>query len=160
MRIPQPVTPFRVSPQPVQSLRSGRGGKINVLYIRCLDGRVHEAFKLWALAEGGVREVHPSARVKLLDDFREDNFHTHFFNARQFHIPFLSRRSVIMSVEFLNAARENQQVGIRVATWTENIFFQSWVPYPTMIPHTVSTIKRRAYDVPVTPPRSRIVIQS
>ena len=56
-----------------------------------------------------------------------------------------------MRVEFLDAARATQQVGSRVTTWTENICVHSWGPYPTLIPHNVSTIKRRAYDVPVTP---------
>ena len=56
-----------------------------------------------------------------------------------------------MSVEFLDHACVTQQVGSRVATWTENIFVHSSGPYPTMIPHTVYTIKRRAYNVPVTP---------
>ena len=74
MRILKPIIPFRAPPQPVQLLRSGRGGKIDVLYIRCLNGRVPEAFELWDLSEDGVRKVHPSSRVKLLDDFREDDF--------------------------------------------------------------------------------------
>ena len=56
-----------------------------------------------------------------------------------------------MSVKFLNDAYATQQVGSRVASWTENIFFQSWVPYTTMIPHAISTTKRRAYNVHVTP---------
>ena len=140
MRIPQPAISFVVPPHPVQALRSGRGGKIDVPYIRCLDGWVPEDFVLWALAEDRVCDVHSSARVKLLDYFREDNFHTHFFNARQFHISFLGRRSVNTSVEFLDAACATQQVGSRVATWTENIFVHSWGPYPNMILHTVSTI--------------------
>ena len=55
-----------------------------------------------------------------------------------------------MSVRFLDVARTTQQVRNRVASWTENIFVRSWGTYPTMIPHTVSTIKRRAYNVPVT----------
>ena len=83
IRITQPVIPFRVPLQPVQALRSGRGGEINVPYICCLDSRVPEAYELWALAEDGVREVHSYARVRVLDDFREDTFHTHFFNVRK-----------------------------------------------------------------------------
>ena len=103
-----------------------------------------KAFELWALADDRVSEVHLSARFKLLDDFREDNFHTHFFNARRFQIPFLGHRSVNMSVEFLDAASATDQVGSRVATWTENIFVHSRGPYPTIIIHTVSTIKQHA----------------
>ena len=158
MCIPQSAILFVVPLQPVQALRSGRGGKIDVPYIRCLNGRVPEDFELWALAEDGVFEVQPSARVKLLDDFREDTFHTHFFNARRFQIPFLGRRSVNTSAEFLDAARATQLVGSCVASWTENIFVYYWVLYPSMIPHTVSTIKRRAYNFTVTP--HALILQS
>ena len=56
-----------------------------------------------------------------------------------------------MSVKLLDVVRTTQQVGSRVASWTKNLFVHSWVPYPTMIPPTVSTITRRAYNVPVTP---------
>ena len=56
-----------------------------------------------------------------------------------------------MSFEFLYAARATQQVESCVSSWTKNIFVHSWGPYPTMITHTVSTITRRAYNVPVTP---------
>ena len=55
MCLPQPVIPFRVPLQPVQALCSGRGGEIDVPYIRCLDVRVPKAFEIWALAEDGVR---------------------------------------------------------------------------------------------------------
>ena len=151
MHIPHPDIPFVVCLHPVQALCSGRGGESNVTCIRCLSGWVPKAFELWALSENRVREVHPSARVKLLDNFRENIFHTHFFNARRFQIPFLGHRSVNMSVEFLDGARATQQVGSRVATWTENIFVHSCGPYPNMIPHTFSTIKRRVFNVPVTP---------
>ena len=110
MRIPQPVTPFHDPPQPVQALRSGRGGKIDIPYIRCLDGWVPEAYELWDLTEDGVFEVHPSARVRLLDYFREDTFHTHFFNARRFQIPFLGRRALNESVEFFDVVRTTHHV--------------------------------------------------
>ena len=127
MRIPQPAIPFVVPPNPVQALCSGRGGEIDVPYICCLGGRVPEAFELWAFDEDVVREVHPYARVKLLDDFREDTFYSHFFNARRIQIPFLGRRSVNMSVEFLDAPRATQKVGSSIATWTENILL-----FPTL----------------------------
>ena len=57
MRIPQPVISLRVPLQPVQALRSGRGGQIDVPYIRCLDGRMLEAYELWALVEYVVLKV-------------------------------------------------------------------------------------------------------
>ena len=149
--IPQPATPFVIPPRPVKALRFGRGGEIDVPYIRCLDGWVPESFELWAFAEDEIREIHTSARIKLIDDFVGDNFNTHFFNVRTFQIPFLGRRSVNMSVEFFDAARATQQFRSCVTSWTENIFFHSWGPYPTMIHHTVSNITRRACDVTVTP---------
>ena len=96
--IPQPIIPFRAPPQLLTVLRSGSGDKIEVPYIRCLNGRVPECYDLWALAEDGVREVHPYTRVRLLSEFREDTFHTHFFNSRRFQIPFLGRRAVKKSV--------------------------------------------------------------
>ena len=54
MRLPQPIAPFRAPPQLVQVLRSGKGDKIDVTYIRCLEGRVPEAYEFWALAEERV----------------------------------------------------------------------------------------------------------
>ena len=81
MRIPQPIIPLCAPPQTVTVLFSGRGDKIEVLYIHCIDDRVPGCYELWALAEDGVREVHQSARVRLLSEFREDTFHTHFFNS-------------------------------------------------------------------------------
>ena len=61
MRVPQPVISLRVHQQPIQALRSCGGGEIDVPCIRCLDGRVPEAYEIWALTEDGVCEVHPSA---------------------------------------------------------------------------------------------------
>ena len=102
MRIPQPTIPFSAPLQPIQVLRSGRGVKINVLYIFCLDGRLPEAYGLWDISEDIVREVHPYTRFRLLSKLREDTFHTHFFNLQQLQIPFLGCRAVNKSVEFLN----------------------------------------------------------
>ena len=70
MRIPQTIIPVRAPPQPVTVLCSGSNDKIEVPYIRCLDGRVPECYELWALAEDGVREVHPYARIGLFSEFR------------------------------------------------------------------------------------------
>ena len=148
--VPHPIVPFRAPPQPVQVLRSGRGGEINVPYIRCLSGWVPVDYELWALAEDGVCEVHPYTRVELLSNFREDTSHTHFFNARQFQIPFLGCRAVNESVEFLDVARTNQHVRSCVASWNKNIFVHSWGLYPSIIPPNFSTITRRAYNLPVT----------
>ena len=81
MHVPQPIITFRVPPQTVQALSFGGGGEIDVPCIRCLNGQVPESYELWAVAEGGFREVYLYDRVELLSDFREDTFHTHFFNA-------------------------------------------------------------------------------
>ena len=82
MRITKPIIPVRAPPQPIAVLWSGSADALKVPYIRCLNGRVPEEFEVWDLVEDGVREVHPYARVRLLSEFREDTFHTHFFNAR------------------------------------------------------------------------------
>ena len=110
MRIPLPIIPFCAPPQPVTVLRSGNGDKIKVPYICCLDGWVPECYELWALAEEGVCKVHPYARVRLLSEFREDTFHTHFFNSRQLQIPFLGRRAVNDTVEFLDIVLTTQHI--------------------------------------------------
>ena len=69
--------------QPVTVLWSGSADALEVMYIRCLKDQVPEAFEVWALAEYGVCEVHPYARVKFQSDFREDAFLNFFFNARR-----------------------------------------------------------------------------
>ena len=74
MRIPQPIIHVRAPPQPVTVLWSGSADALEVPYIHCLNGWMPEAFEVWALAEDGVREVHPYARVKLQSEFREDTF--------------------------------------------------------------------------------------
>ena len=65
MRIPQPIIPVCAPPQPVTVLWYGSADALEVPYIRCLNGRVSEAFEVWALAEDRVIDVHPYARVKL-----------------------------------------------------------------------------------------------
>ena len=57
MPIPQPAIPFVVFQHPVQAIRSSIGDEIDIAYIRCLDGRVPEAFELWVFSEDIVREV-------------------------------------------------------------------------------------------------------
>ena len=121
MRIPQPIIAICALPQPVTVLRYGSADALDVPYIRCLNGRVPEAFEVWALAKDGAREVHPYARFKLRSDFREDTFQTLFFNARRFQIPFLGCRALNMSVEFLDVVRVTYHLRSRVH-YTPNIF--------------------------------------
>ena len=125
MRIPQPIIPVSSPLQPVTVFRSGSADVIKVPYILCLNGWVPEAFELWALADDRVREVHLYARVRLLSEFREDTFHTHLFISRRFQIPFLGRRALNNSVEFLDVVCTTQHIGSRV-NYTPNIFVHSW----------------------------------
>ena len=118
MSIPQPGWTEVILPRPAQALRSGRGGEIEVAYIRCIGGREPEAFELWAFAEDVIREVHLFSRVQISNDFTEDTFYSHFFNARQIQIPFLGRRSVNGSVLWLDVPRPFGETGSRVAAWT------------------------------------------
>ena len=60
--IPQPIIPFRALQQLVTVLSSGSDDVIEVMYIRCLNGRVPEAFELWDLADDGFCKVHPYAK--------------------------------------------------------------------------------------------------
>ena len=150
MRIPQPGIPEVVPPHPVQDLCSGRGGEIDVMYIRCIEGREPEVFELWAFAEDGIRKIHLYARVQISDDFVGETFYSHFLNAREIRIPFLVRRAVNGSVQWLDVPRAAAQAGSPVATWPENTFVYSWVTYPIVITPNVSTIWRIAIDnVPV-----------
>ena len=66
MRLLQHIIIFRAPQQPFQVLRSVRGGKIEVPYIHYLNGRVPDAYELWALAQDKVHEVYLYARVSLL----------------------------------------------------------------------------------------------
>ena len=50
-----------------------------VRYIVCINGRVPEKYELWHLNGAGVREVLPTARIKLLDVFAEDTFGSIFY---------------------------------------------------------------------------------
>ena len=80
--IPQPGIPEVVPPRPVQILRSGRGGEVDVMYTCCIEGQEPEVFELWDFSEDGICQVHPYARVPNSDNFVRENFYSHFFNAR------------------------------------------------------------------------------
>ena len=146
IRIPQHIIPVRAPPQPVTILRSGSTDMLEFPYILCLNGWVPEAFELWALTDDRVSDVHPCARVNICSEFREDTFQTFFFIARRFQIPFLGRRALNASVEFLDVVRVTEHVGSRV-DYTPNIFVHSWGVNPTdTITANVYTITWHAYD--------------
>ena len=62
-------------------------------------------YELWTFTEEGAREVHLFSRVQISDDFIRKTFHTHFFNAEAVQIPFLDRRSVNGSVQWIDVPR-------------------------------------------------------
>ena len=97
--------------------------------------------------EHRVREVHPFARIRLLGDFREDTFQITFFNSRRCRIPFIGRRSLNGSVEFIDLSDVTSDTKGVIST--PNIFVHEWGAYPTMIGPTVSNYTCRAY-VPIT----------
>ena len=68
MRTPHPGWTSVILPHLAQALLSGRGKKIEIAYIYCINGREPEAFELWAFAEDGIRDVHLFARVQISDD--------------------------------------------------------------------------------------------
>ena len=102
----------------VQRLRSGRGGKVGDWFIRCIEGQEPEIYELRNFAEDGTREVHLFAWVQISDDFTRETFHTHYFNAKAFQIPFLGRRSINGSVQWLDVPRPFFETGVATADWT------------------------------------------
>ena len=144
MRIPHPVWTEVIFPSPDQAICSGRGGKREVVYIRCIDGREPEAYKLWDFVEERICKVHPYAWVQISEDVIEDTFYFHFFNARQIQIHFLGCRAVNGSVRWLDVPRPFSETGSLTAAWTENTFVNYWGTNPTMI--TNRPIRRRAVE--------------
>ena len=104
-------------------------------------------YKFWRLNAQEVREVHPFAQVRFLDDFREDTFKTFFFDSRRCRICFIGRTSLNASVEFIRF--DHVTSDDEVVIYTPNIFVHNWGTNPTMIYPTVSSITLRAYD-PIT----------
>ena len=148
MRWRHPNVPVREPPDPVLVHYSGRDVSVAlVTFIVCLHGRVPETYELWSLNEQGVPEVHPFARIRLLDDFRADTFQTTFFNFRRCRIPFVCQRSLNGSVEFIRFADVTSDTEVVICT--PNLFVHEWGTNPTMIWPTVYNFTRRAY-VPIT----------
>ena len=78
MRVPQYGWTEGILLRPTQALCSGRGGKIEIAYIRCINSRDPEIYELWAFSEDRHREVHPFARVQIRDNFTMDTFNPTF----------------------------------------------------------------------------------
>ena len=84
MRMRHSIVPGRAPPDPVRVFYSVSDDTIEtVSYIVCLHGREPKRYELWRINDCGVREVRLFARVRLLDDFREDTFKTFFFDSRR-----------------------------------------------------------------------------
>ena len=49
-----------------------------------------------------------------------------FFNAKARRIPFLGRRSVNGSVQWINVTRPFFKTGVATAAWTENLYVNPW----------------------------------
>ena len=111
-------------------------------------------YELWGLNAQGVREVHPFARVRLFEIFREDTFKTFFFNLRISRIPFIGRRLLNNRVQFICFSHVTSDV--EVVIYTPNLFVHNWGINPTMIYPTVSSIIRLAYD-PITTQRGFVL---
>ena len=115
-----------------------------VKYIFCLNGRVSERYEVWSLNAHGVCEVHPTARVKFFDLFAEDTFRSIFFNSRRCRVPFIGRRSVNGSIEFIRFADVIADITSDIIS-TRNIFVHPWGKYPTLIGPACSKYTCRDY---------------
>ena len=143
----RPNVPVRGSPDPILVHYSGSDDSIDrVTYILCMNGRVPERYELWSLNAQGVHEVHLFAQIWLLDYFRADTFQTTFFNSQRCSFPFIGRRLLNGSVEFIQLHGTSDT---EVVIATPNLFVNEWGTNPTMLWPTVSNFTWRAY-VPIT----------
>ena len=148
MRQRHPNAPVRGPPDPVQVFYYGSDNTIEpVFYIVCLHGQVPENYELWRINDCGVCEVHLSAEVRLLQNFREDTFKTLFFDLRRCRITFIGQISLNASVEFICYA--NVTSDAKVVISTPNLFVHEWGTNPTMLCPNVSNFNQRTY-VPIT----------
>ena len=106
-----------------------------------------DKYELCSLNAQLFREVHPFARVRLFDNFREDTLWTTFYNSRRCRIPFIRQRSLNGSVQFIRFANVTSDSTSNIIS-TQNIFVHTWDNYPTMIGSTCSNYTCRAY-VPI-----------
>ena len=123
-------------------------GEIEVAYIRCIEGREPEVFELWAFDEDRIREIHLCARFQISNYFVGETFYSHFFNAREIRIPFLGRRSVNGSVQWLDVPRPFIETRNLTATWTENTLVYGWGTNPTVIMNRPIR-RRKTESVPI-----------
>ena len=115
-----------------------------VRYIICINGRVPEKYELWCLNKAGVREVHPTTRIKLLDVFVEDTFRSIFYISQTCRVILIGRWSVNGSVEFIRFSNIVEDSTSDIIS-TRNIFVHCWGEYPTLIDTPCSRYTNRAY---------------
>ena len=121
------------TPDPVLVSYSGSDAAApSVSYILCLNGRVPERYEVWRLNRDGVREVHLTPRVKLFTLFDENTFRSTFYDSRRFRVPFIRRKGLNGSVEFIRYSDVTLGSTSHIIS-TQNIFVHSWGKYPTMI---------------------------
>ena len=115
-----------------------------VRYIVCINGRVPESYELWRLNAAGVREVHPIARIKLLDDFMEDTFRSIFYISQTCRVIFIDRQSVNGSVEFIRFSNIVEDSTSEII-FTRNVLNHCWCEHPTLIDPPCSRYTSCAY---------------
>ena len=109
-----------------QRLRSSRGGEVNVWFICGIEGR--EPKNLWTLdfRWGRNSQGSPVCSGPNQWQFHQGGFSHPFFNAKVVWIPFLGRRSVNGSVQWLNVPWPFGETGVATAAWTENTYVNPW----------------------------------
>ena len=137
------------TPDPVPVSYAGSDAAApSVSYIVCINGRVPERYEVWCLNRHRVREVNLTAQVKLFTLFDENTFRSTFYDSRRCRVPFIGRKGLNGSVEFISYLDVPSDSASDIIS-TQNIFVHSWGKYPTMIGPTCSNYTCRAY-APIT----------
>ena len=137
------------TPDPVLVRYAGSNAAAHsVIYIVCINGRVPERYEVWRLNRHGVREDHLTAQVKLFTLFDENTFQSTFYDSRRCRVPFIGRKSLNGSVEFIRYSDVTSDSSSHIIS-TQNISVHSWGQNTTIIGPTCSNYTCRAY-VPIT----------
>ena len=96
------------------------------------------------LIGAGVREVHLTARIKLLDVVAEDKFQSIYYISQTCRVIFIGRQSVNGSVEFIRFSNIIEDSTLDIIS-TRHIFVHCWGEYPTLIDPPCSRYTSRAY---------------
>ena len=76
-------------------------------------------------------------QAKLFTLFDENTFRSTFYDSRRFRVPFIGRKGLNGSVEFIRYSDVTSDSASDIIS-TQNIFIHSWGKYPTMIWPTCS----------------------